>query len=79
MAVKQKTSDLQQIGINIRRVRTEQGISMAQLAYEIGTSQKQLSRIELGQVNSGIETYIQIARILNVPFTEFLYKVKFKS
>lgn len=77
MATKQKTSDLQQIGINIRRIRTEQGISRAQLAYEIATSEKQLSRIELGEVNSGIQTYIKIARVLNTTLTELSYKVKF--
>ena len=77
MAAKQKTSDLQQIGINIRRIRTEQGISRAQLAYEIATSEKQLSRIELGEVNSGIQTYIKIARVLNTTLTELSYKVKF--
>ncbi len=74
---KTATSDLQQIGINIRKIRTEQGISRAQLAYELNTSEKQISRIEYGEVNSGIETYIKIARILNVTLAEMLAKVKF--
>lgn len=76
MAVKPKISDLQQIGNNIRRVRTEKGISRAQLAYEIGTSEKHLSRIELGEVNSGILTFIKIARTLGITLTDLSYKVK---
>lgn len=76
MAVKPKISDLQQIGINIRRIRTENGISRAQLAYEIGTSEKHLSRVELGEVNSGILTYLKIVRILNITLTDLSYKVK---
>lgn len=76
MAVNPKISDLQQIGINIRRIRTEKGISRAQLAYEIGTSEKHLSRIELGEVNSGILTYLKIIRILNITLEDLSYKVK---
>lgn len=76
MATKPKISDLQQIGINIRRIRTEKGISRAQLAYEIGTSEKHLSRIELGEVNSGILTYLKIIRILNITLENLSYKVK---
>ena len=76
MSVKPKISDLQQIGINIRRIRTEKGISRAQLAYEIGSSEKHLSRIELGEVNSGILTYLKIIRILNISLTDLTYKVK---
>lgn len=76
MAVKPKISDLQQIGINIRRIRTEKGISGAQLAYEIGSSEKHLSRIELGEVNSGILTYLKIVRVLNISLMDLTYKVK---
>lgn len=76
MAVKQKISDLQQIGANIRRIRSEKEISRAQLAYEIGTSEKHLSRIETGEVNSGILTYIKIARVLSVPLNDLIYKIK---
>jgi transcriptional regulator with XRE-family HTH domain len=76
VAVKPKISDLQQIGINIRRIRTEKSISRAQLAYEIGSSEKHLSRIELGEVNSGIVTYLKIVRVLNISLADLTYKVK---
>lgn len=76
MSVKPKISDLQQIGINIRRIRTQKGISRAQLAYEIGSSEKHLSRIELGEVNSGIMTYLKIVRILSISLADLTYKIK---
>ena len=74
---KREINELEQIGINIRRIREQQKISRAQLAFEIETSEKQLSRIEYGEINSGIMTYIKIARVLNISFAELLKKIKF--
>jgi DNA-binding XRE family transcriptional regulator len=79
MAVKRKIkriTDLEQLGINIRRHRNERDITMAQLAYELETSEKHVSRVELGQVNAGILTYIKIARVLSISAEELFYKVK---
>lgn len=69
-------TELQQIGINIRRLREAQNLSRTQLAFEIDTTEKQLSRIEYGEINSGILSYIKIARALNIPFMDLLKKVK---
>lgn len=74
---KKSISELEQIGTNVRRLREEQNLSRAQLAFEIGTTEKQLSRIEYGEINSGIMSFIKIARVLNIPFTELLRKIKF--
>ncbi len=80
MAVKRKikkVTDLEQLGINVRRCRNERDMTMAQLAFEMETSQKQISRIELGQMNGGILVYIRIARIIGMTHEELFYKVKF--
>ena len=78
MAKKQSPlTELQIIGLNIRKIRETQNISRLQLAYEIETTEKQLSRIEYGQINSGVMSYIKIARALNVPIEELFEKVKF--
>ncbi len=77
MSKKNQLTEIQQIGINIRRLREAQDISRAQLAFEIDTTERQLSRIESGEINSGIMNYIKIARVLNVPFSDLLKKVKF--
>ncbi len=74
---KKQITELIQIGANIRRLREAQNLSRAQLAFEIDTNEKQLCRIEYGEINSGIMNYIKIARVLNIPFTELLKKIKF--
>jgi transcriptional regulator with XRE-family HTH domain len=70
-------TELQIIGMNIRKLREQQNISRLQLAYEIDTTEKQLSRIEYGEINSGIMSYIKIARVLNVSFEQLVKKIKF--
>jgi transcriptional regulator with XRE-family HTH domain len=80
MAVKRKikkVTDLEQLGINIRRYRNQREITMSQLAYELDTSEKHVSRVELGQVNGGILMYIKIARVLDITKEQLFYKVKF--
>jgi transcriptional regulator with XRE-family HTH domain len=73
---RKKIPEIQQIGSNIRHLRELQKISRAQLAFEIETTEKQLSRIEYGEINSGIMSYIKIARALNVPFYDLFKKIK---
>jgi transcriptional regulator with XRE-family HTH domain len=70
-------TELQIIGLNIRKLREEQSISRQQLAYEIETTEKQLSRIEYGEINSGIMNYIKIARVLNISIEQLFKKIKF--
>lgn len=78
MALKKvQVTELEQIGINVRRIREAQGISRAQLAFEIETTEKQLSRIEGGEINSGIMNYVRIARVLNISISDLFKKVKF--
>jgi transcriptional regulator with XRE-family HTH domain len=68
--------ELEIIGLNIRAIREAQNISRAQLAFEIDTTEKQLSRIEYGEVNSGIMSFIKIARALQVPLGDIFRKIK---
>ena len=76
MAKKEKLTELQQIGTNVRKLREAADISRAQLAFEIGSTEKQLARIEYGEINSGIMNYIKIARILNADLKDIFNKVK---
>ena len=76
MAKKAILTDLEQIGLNIRKIREGKDISRAQLAFELNTTEKQITRIEYGEINSGIMTFINLARVLNVPVSDFFVKVK---
>ena len=57
------------VGENIRKIRKQQGLSMAELGERIGITAAALSRYELGQRKIGIGTLRRIAQALNVnPF-----------
>lgn len=54
------------LGKRVRELRKKQELSQVQLAYEAGIPNKQISRIERGEVNTGISTLLAIARVLDV-------------
>jgi transcriptional regulator with XRE-family HTH domain len=58
------------LGRKIREIRIKQKISQDQLAFEIGTDQKQISRIERGEINTSIAHILAIASVLNVHVKE---------
>ncbi len=58
------------LGKKIREIRIRQKISQDQLAFEIGTDQKQISRIERGEINTSIAHVLAIAEVLNVHVKE---------
>jgi transcriptional regulator with XRE-family HTH domain len=76
--VAKKHDEVVLIGSNVRLLRESQGISRAQLAFEIGTTEKQLSRIENGEINSGILTYIKIVRVLNISIQDLFDGIKYQ-
>lgn len=57
-------------GKNLTRLRKKQKISRVQLAFEIGTHEKQLRLIEKGEINTGILTIYKICKALHVEVTE---------
>ncbi len=54
------------LGKRIRELRKKQKISQVQLAFEAGIPQKQVSRIERGDINTGVSTIFAIANALDV-------------
>lgn len=58
------------LGKRIKEIRRQQKISQDQLAFESGVSKNQISRIERGEINTGISTLFVLAEILNVPIKE---------
>jgi transcriptional regulator with XRE-family HTH domain len=58
-------------GKNLRKIRLSKGISMQNLAYTINVEYSQISRIELGKINTSISTVFEIAKALDVPIHEF--------
>ncbi|MBC9811868.1 helix-turn-helix transcriptional regulator [Crocinitomicaceae bacterium CZZ-1] len=62
---------LPKIGDKIRKLRMSKNLSQSQLAFEVGTTLRQIQRIEVGTVNAGILYYIQIAKVLDIEFHDF--------
>lgn len=64
---------LKNIGIRIRQIRLEKGMSQENLAFECEYADySQINRIELGKVNFSISYLKLIAEKLEVPVTELL-------
>lgn len=59
-------------GQHLKSMRKRHKISRVQLAYEIGSHEKQLRLIEKGEINTGILTAHRIAKILDVTPEELL-------
>ncbi|TAL63472.1 MAG: XRE family transcriptional regulator [Bacteroidetes bacterium] len=63
---------LKGIGKRVRKIRENQGISQAQLAFESGIHRDHVGRIELGKQNPTISTLDAIADALNVQLKELV-------
>lgn len=57
-------------GNNLREIRLAKKISMQNLAYSINVEYSQISRIELGKINTSVSTVYDIAIALEVPLQD---------
>jgi transcriptional regulator with XRE-family HTH domain len=60
------------VGAKIRKIRLTKGVSIQNLAYEIGIEYTQLSRIERGKINTSIYQLFLISRALDVNFADII-------
>ena len=58
----------QLVARNLRRIRGERGLSLAELARRAGVSKQTLSSIEQGAANPTLDTVGAIAEALGIPF-----------
>jgi transcriptional regulator with XRE-family HTH domain len=59
-------------GENLRRIRTEKGLSQRDLSSLCNVDNAEISRMENGQVNVSLNTISQLADALEVPFLKLL-------
>ena len=57
---------IKKFGLNLKAIRKAKGISQEQLAGDTGFEVSQISRIELGKVNTSISHVAAIAKALKV-------------
>jgi transcriptional regulator with XRE-family HTH domain len=67
------------IGGNIRRLRLEKKMSIETVAIESGMDYTQLSRIELGKINTSIYQLYKISITLKVSLGEIVNAVNYFS
>lgn len=60
------------LGKRIRLLRIRNGITQAQLAFEAEIPRMQVSRIERGEINTGISTLIRISQVLDIPTKDLI-------
>jgi transcriptional regulator with XRE-family HTH domain len=58
------------VGSKIRELRMEKGLSIEKLANNAEIERKQLSRIELGEINTSIYQVYNILHTLEVPIND---------
>jgi len=81
--------DIEQIGKRIRKVRTEKGMSQAELAEKSGVSLPHISTIELGKTKLYLPTFVKLIEALevsadsilraNVPSVNGIYQTEFSE
>ncbi len=60
------------VGKNLRRLRTQRGLSLERLAKASGVSRAMLGQVELGQSAPTINVLWKIARALGLPFSALI-------
>ena len=68
-----------QIGLNLRRLRLERGVSQQKIALDVDMSLSYLSNIERGKANPSVDLLGRIADTLGVPPVEFFASVSAKD
>ncbi|MFZ4798304.1 MAG: helix-turn-helix domain-containing protein [Bacteroidia bacterium] len=54
------------LGANIKKIRVENKLTQNQLAFESGLTLSQISRIELGIINTSVSHIFIIAQVLDI-------------
>ena len=67
---------IERFGGRVRQFRKERGMTMRELAAESGIPLSQISRIELGQVNTTINTAGILAKTLRIDLVELFSNVE---
>ena len=63
------------VGSNIRAVRNDKKLSIEKVAFEAGIEYTQLSRIELGKINTSIYHIYKIFLVLDIKIPEMFIEL----
>ena len=60
------------VGKRVREIRLSKGLTLERVAFDAGIDYSQLSRIELGKINTSIYQIYIVSKSLDVPMPELL-------
>lgn len=60
------------VGKRVREIRLSKGLTLERVAFDAGIDYSQLSRIELGKINTSIYQIYIVSKSLDVPLPELL-------
>lgn len=63
---------LKKLGLKIKQLRTEKGLSQLDLGDEINVEKSNVSRMESGKFNTKILTLFKVAKALDLSLSELL-------
>ncbi|MDI1289048.1 MAG: XRE family transcriptional regulator [bacterium] len=63
---------LEQVGPRLRRLRTQRGVTLTELAEQTGISKSTLSRLETGLRNPSLELLLPLAQSYGVPLDDLV-------
>lgn len=63
---------LEQVGPRLRRLRTQRGVTLTELAEQTGISKSTLSRLETGQRNPSLDLLLPLAQAYRVPLDDLV-------
>ncbi len=66
------------VGKRVREIRLSKGLTIERVAFDAGIEYKQLSRIELGKVNTSIYQIYIVSKSLDVSMPDILEKLNDK-
>ena len=64
------------VGQQLRKIRTEKGITLTQIGSALGISASALSQIENSKNTPSLETLSSILKFLDVPMSDFFFQIE---
>jgi transcriptional regulator with XRE-family HTH domain len=70
---------LKEVGMNVRRIRKDRGLTMEDVAHEANMEYRQLGRIERGEVSATITSFLRLADVMEAQVHEFFVLTPIKK
>jgi len=66
------SNEAQKLGRNLKRIRTEKGISQGDIVRSLGMDRAFVSNIENGKTNPTLATIAKLAKAIGVPIEDLI-------